>query len=233
MKAQTKGFVYVATVKKGFYRAAKLSAEGLKDFYPDAHITFFTLKEWVEEEDYDIFDDIVTDIPNEIRTKLWALNKTPYDVTCYIDCDTVVEHEDIQNVFDVLPEDKDIVFTKNRPYNSKITKLNETEEMLCHCGFFVYRKNERTLNLMWSWYEQFQKQIRSDYENKENYPKEALRWDTFSMYYVLTHTHPEVKWDYIQEPDARWNFVIGYREEELQGTERVIFHYTIPNEKLL
>lgn len=232
MKKADTGFIYVATVKKGFYNAAVKSAESLKDFYPDAHITFFTLEEWVTEDDYDLFDNIVTDIPNEVRTKLWALDKTPYEVTCYLDCDTSIEHEDIEYVFDVLPEDKDIVFTKNRPYNSKITKLNEEEEMTCHCGFFVYRKNERTLNLMSSWYEQYVKQVRSDYPNTEGYPKEALGWDTFSMYYILTHTCPDVKWGYIEEPDARWNFVWGYRDDELQGTERVVYHYTIPRHML-
>jgi hypothetical protein len=37
-----------------------------------------------------------------------------------------------------------------------------------------------------------------------------------------------VKTGRFPDPDARWNFVVGYREEELQGQPRVIYHYTIP-----
>ena len=148
-KKQTKGFVIVASVRKGFYRYAKVLAESVRDFYPEANITFFTHEEWVEPEDYTMFDNIVTEgIPRHIRAKLWALNKTPYDITCYLDADMMCEHEDIQNVWDELPDDMDIVFTKNRPYNAKLTKLSNSEEMTCHCGFFIYRKNEATMDLV-------------------------------------------------------------------------------------
>ena len=102
-KKQTKGFVIIASVKKGFYRYGKALAESVKDFWPDANITFFTHEEWVEPEDYTIFDNIITeDIPRHIRAKLWALNKTPYDITCYLDADMMCQHEDIQNVFNEL-----------------------------------------------------------------------------------------------------------------------------------
>jgi len=85
-KKQSKGFIIVASKKHAFYRYAKLLAESVRDFWPEANITFFTEKEWVQEEDYDLFDNIIKDdVPSHIRTKLWALNKTPYDITCYLD----------------------------------------------------------------------------------------------------------------------------------------------------
>ena len=75
----------------------------------------------------------------------------------YVDCDTFIQHEDISTVFDYLG-DNDIIFTRNRPYNAKITKLNDTEEMIYHCGIFVYRKTKNTQSLMLDWYERYLEQ---------------------------------------------------------------------------
>src|SRR6056300_444358 len=109
-KKQTKGFLIVASKQKGFYRYSKYLAESIKDFWPEANITFFTHEEWVQSEDYDLFDNIITEgIPDHIRAKLWALNKTPYDITAYLDADMICEHEDIKNIFDELPEELDLV----------------------------------------------------------------------------------------------------------------------------
>lgn len=231
-KKESKGFVIVASKKKGFYRAAKKLAESIRDFWEDANITFFTHEHWVEEEDYDLFNNIITEgIPDHIRAKLWALNKTPYDITCYLDCDMVCQHEDIQNIFDLLPKSKDIVFTKNRPYNAKLTKLAEGEEMTCHCGFFIYRKNKATLNLMGAWWTEYLAQWEPDYDIA-HYPKDAIKWDTFTMWRLLTYGGHKVNWGYIKSPDARWNFINGYHFEELHGTEIVLYHYTIRKEDL-
>lgn len=222
------GFVYVASLRRGYYRAAKNSALSLLDYYPDAKITLFTHAEWVEDGDYDIFETIITeDIPRHKRAKLWALNKTPYDLTVYMDCDTEVHHEDIQKIFDQIPEDKDIIFTANRPYNAALTKLSETEEMTEHCGLFVYRNNEQTLNLMWQWWVQYIEQNKPDYD-MQHYPESAKQWDTFTMWKLLTYGNTGVRAGRFPDPDARWNFVSGYKQQELQGQEMVIYHYTLP-----
>jgi hypothetical protein len=227
------GYLYVASVNKSYYYAAKKSAESLLDFYPEAKITLATHEFWVEEEDYEIFDTIITeDVPENIRAKLWALSKTPYDRTLYIDADTVIESEDIANVFDFC-DDHDIIFTRNRPYNAKITKLSDTEEMIWHCGLFVYKNNKHIFNLMDAWYEQYMKQLEPDWTS-DPYPWEVRRWDTFSMWYLLNKTEHKdiINVGEFPKPDARWNFVIGYLDAELEDTERVIFHYTIPNSEL-
>ena len=52
------------------------------------------------------------------------------------------------------------------------------------------------------------------------------------MWRLLTYGEKDVKWGYIKEPDARWNFVNGYHFEELQGTDVVLYHHTIPQDKL-
>lgn len=222
------GFLYVASNNRAYYRAARNSAQSLLDYYPDAHITIFTHEEWIEDGDDEIFTSIITDsVPRHMRAKLWALDKTPYDITMYLDCDTEIHHDDIQKVFDLIPDDIDILFTANRPYNAKLTKLSETEEMTEHCGVFLYRNNPETLRLMGSWWTEYCKQREPGYDNK-HYPKDALQWDTFTMWRLLNLESFDVKTARFPHPDARWNFVVGYREEELDGQEMVVYHYTIP-----
>jgi len=221
------GYIYVATVKHEYYVAAKRSAKSLLDFYPEAKITLFTIPEWVEEEDHEIFDQIRTDGPNHVRTKLWALAQTPYFKTMYIDCDTFVQHEDISKAFDYLG-DNDIIFTRNRPYNSKITKLSDTEEMIYHCGIFVYRKTLHTQELFLDWFEGYKKQVSPGFDISP-YPERARPWDTFTMWYLLNKTRHQqtIKVGEFPSPDARWNFCMGQKPEELMGEEIVITHYTI------
>ena len=79
---QNNGFVYVASLRRGYYRAAKNSALSLLDYWPEAKITLFTHPEWVEPGDEEIFENIITDgVPYHKRAKLWALDKTLYDLT--------------------------------------------------------------------------------------------------------------------------------------------------------
>tara|TARA_B110000967_G_scaffold209852_1_gene268107 strand:- start:5807 stop:6526 length:720 start_codon:yes stop_codon:yes gene_type:complete len=225
---QSNGFLYVASVNKAYYYAAKRSAESLLDFYPEANITLFTHEEWVEPEDSELFENVITEgVPNHIRAKLWALSKSPYDKTLYVDCDTLIEHEDIVDVFNLIDTDTDVLFTRNRPYNAKITKLSETEEMIYHCGLVLYRNNSQTNRLMDAWYHNYRIQCKPDWDSTP-YPYDVRRWDTFTMWNLLANTDHGVKVGEFPEPDARWNFVIGYRDDELQGQERVIIHYTIP-----
>lgn len=225
---ENNGFVYVASLRRGYYRAAKNSALSLLDYWPEAKITLFTHSEWVEPEDYDIFENIITDgVPYHKRAKLWALDKTPYDLTVYMDCDTEVQHDDIQKIFDQIPEDIDVIFTANRPYNAALTKLSDTEEMTEHCGLFVYRNNSHTLKLMGAWWGEYCRQNEPEYD-RQHYPADAMQWDTFTMWRLLTYGNTGVKTGRFPDPDARWNFVIGYKEEELQGQEIVIYHYTLP-----
>ncbi|MDB4351123.1 hypothetical protein OAA34_00250 [bacterium] len=225
------GYLYVATVKKAYYDAAVSSARSLLDFYPEAKITLFTHDEWVDDEAREIFEHIFTDdVPVHIRAKLWALSKSPYDLTLYLDCDTLIEHEDISEVFDMLG-DNDILFTRNRSYNSKITKLADGQEMIYHCGLFLYRTST-TKQLMDSWYDWYLEQ-RTPSWDPTPYPEEVRPWDTFTMWNLLTNGNFDVKVGEFPSPDARWNYVIGYRDDELQGTERVVFHYTIPKELVL
>ena len=222
------GFVIVASMFEAFYKAAIELAESIKLFYPEAHITVFTShEEWIKPTDWNHADWIVHwEVPNEIRAKLWALSQTPYKgKTVYFDADMVCESEEIENIFDQLPDDLDLIFTKIRPYNAKVTKLTNTEEMTAHCGMFIYRNNPQTLALMDSWYGEFLYQQDPD-NDIGNYPEDCRKWDTFTMWKLLNNSEHGVKW--AEDLHCKWNFVNGYTEDELGDEERVMYHYTIP-----
>ena len=221
------GFVIVASMFEAFYTAAIELAESIKLFYPEAHITVYTShEEWIKPTDWNHADWIVHwEVPNEIRAKLWALSQTPYKgKTVYFDADMVCESEEIENIFDQLPDDLDLIFTKIRPYNAKVTKLTNTEEMTAHCGMFIYRNNPQTLALMDSWYGEFLYQQDPD-NDIGNYPEDCRKWDTFTMWKLLNNSEHGVKW--AEDLHCKWNFVNGYTEDELGDEERVMYHYTI------
>ena len=129
-KQQNNGFLYVGSLTKPYYDAAVMSAESIKDWWPEAKIMLFTHEPWVQERrDSRIFDKIVTNIPCHCRAKLWALNQTIFDKTCYMDADTFCESEDIKYIFDDLPDNFDMAMTTNRPYNAKVVYFMKDREL--------------------------------------------------------------------------------------------------------
>ena len=67
-----------------------------------------TEERFIDARGEDVADDIIF-CDDHYRAKLWGMDKSPYDITMYID-DMEVEHEDIVNVWDEL-KDHDMVFT--------------------------------------------------------------------------------------------------------------------------
>jgi|TARA_B100001094_G_scaffold181854_1_gene176228 hypothetical protein len=231
------GFVIVASKHQRFYKAAVDCAESVKLFWPEAHITIFVdHEEWIKPTDYNHADHIVHwEVPNHIRAKLWSLGQTPYKgITCYLDADMTCQHEDVENIFEQLPEDLDLLFTKIRPYNAKVTKLSNTEEMTMHCGMFLYRNKPKVIALMNSWYGEYLKQNKrkdnSWVNDIGNYPDDVRKWDTFTMWKLLTYSDHGVFWD--ESLHIRWNFINGHSYDELEDEEIVFWHYTIPSHEI-
>tara|TARA_B100000029_G_C17559320_1_gene952768 strand:- start:831 stop:1595 length:765 start_codon:yes stop_codon:yes gene_type:complete len=229
------GFVIVASRLERFYIAAVELAKSIKLFWPEAHITIYVDNEdWIKPSHwYECADWIVHwDVPNHIRAKLWALGQTPYKgITCYLDADMDCQHEDIQNIFEQLPDDLDLLFSKIRPYNAKVTKLTNTEEMTAHCGMFLYRNKPEVIKLMNAWWGDYVKQREQDdkgnfVEDIGDYPNSIRQWDTFTMWKLLTYGDHDVKW--ADDLHCRWNFINGTKPEELEGDDIVLYHYTIP-----
>lgn len=226
------GFILVASVNKKFLHSAIYSAETLKDYYPDAHVTLYTIDEWVDGNiDLSVFDNVVTEgVPNHKRAKLWALDKTPYEITAYIDADMEFMHEDVVTIWDQLPDDYDIALTKIRDYSGALVYFNKDKPELGrledHCGFFIYRNTPKVLNFMSEWWELFRKQDAFEWKwDTSIYPEGLRSWDQWSYWWLQNKTEHKIDRWYIED-DARWNFVKNYRSSETDKPI-IIFHHTV------
>ena len=222
------GFVYIATLERKYAMAACLSAASLKEHFPEAHITLFTTPDMIAGLDVSDFDSIVTDdVPVDKRAKLWALSRTPYAITAYVDADTMIHSSEISNIFEQLGDD-DIIFTRIRRYNSNMDGYLDDPEYTRHGGLFVYNNKPETLKFMSDWWIRWT-ESRSKKTFALTYPDHPVRmmhWDQFFLYYLIKYTNHGLNIGFFKE-DARWNFVAGYRREELNGKTAIIEHYTL------
>jgi len=227
------GFIYVASKYEEFINAARFSATSLKDYWPEADITLFTHSEWIKESDSKLFNTIITkDVPHHKRAKLWALDKTPYNLTCYIDCDTYIEHEDIKTIFDQHDTKSDITITRARRYAAAIECKFKGGELTDHCGLFIYNNKSQTLKFMKQWWLLYCKQDKGEWKwDTDLYPEYLRKWDMWTYWWLQNKTEYKIKRSYFSKPDARWNFVYIYKDEELEGLKPVIYHQPVPRKK--
>jgi hypothetical protein len=226
------GFIYIASLDKKYLKSAIYSAESLKENFPEANITLYTHEEWIEGTDLShTFDNIVTkDVPKHKRAKLWALDKTPYDLTVYIDADMEIMSEEIQTIFDQMPDDKDILLTKIRPYAGAFVYFTEDkdgDQLEDHCGFFMYRKTEKTMAFMAEWWRLYHDQANGTWQwDTSKYPEKLRPWDQWTWWWLQNKTDFKLNQGYFVD-DARWNFVNTYKYSELNGKDIIIYHHTI------
>lgn len=238
----SKGFVIVASRTKFFYLSAINLAETIYAYYPDAHITLYTEEKFLDGQER--FVDAVEFVDNHKRAKIDGMARSTYDVTCYIDADCEVVHEDIANVWDEL-EDYDMLFTglpEDRHYCYAevyfpgATKPDGTKGGFDLCGgVCLYDSSKKIVQeFMKDWYDLTIEQYEGrwwpkDKDGKEdlkNYPASFKRWDQFSLWW-LVNKEPKYK-DLkvgIFNDDARWNFYNGYRHDHNKGPI-VIRHYS-------
>lgn len=215
------GFIIVASVKYAYYEAAHLLIDSILDYYPEANIALFAHKEWTHDDPRVSELYMVHDVPTHHRAKLWALSKTPFNKTVYLDCDTTVCHEDVVKMFDF---ESQLSFTNIRPYAGKIAKFIGGE-MVLHGGVFGYQSDQQTLDFMQEWYDLYHKQVTDKWWPEGVAPKESLQpWDQFTLWWLTNNRDISLE---IYEDDARFNFVYIYNEDET-NSEIVIWHYTIP-----
>jgi hypothetical protein len=255
---ESRGYLYVATLSRAYYQAMVGSIQSLKDEIPHAQVAVFTHEDWIEDEHRPLFDHLYTPVPVHCRTKLWALDKTPFDLTMYVDADSYVVSPELEEPFGFMEPDVDLLMTENRPYNSKVVYFTEDNiegpgipsrelehyvnsdielirqgkghKFRWHCGMFVYRKNEKTQKLWSEWLRIYRKHNETQ-NGHLPYPKSLTYWDTFAFWRAL-HDNPDLGINVQRLPnDAKYNFVTGYKTTELRpGTEIALNHYTIPPE---
>ena len=234
MKKINNGFLYVASKDKIFLTAARYSVTSLKDYWPESHVTLFTHKDWVKKEDYELFDNIITkDVPNHARAKLWALDKTPYKLTCYMDADTVIQHSNIKNIFKQFKKSSDITLTKARAYSASIDSTFSEGELTDHCGLFIYNDKSRTLNFMKNWWKLFNKQIQGKWQwDTRKYPEYFRQFDMWTYWWLQNKTDFKIKRSFFSKPDAIWNFIYNYKDEEAEGKDIVVYHQPVPRSEI-
>lgn len=221
------GFLIVASCFPEYVQAAEMAGASIKDYYPEAHTTLFVPKHLYHQGLDDIFDIVVTDdVPDHTRTKLWALSRTPYsNLTVYVDADMECTHEDVSKIWDEMPDDTDLLITKIRPYNGKIAKW-ANGEMIYHGGFFMYRNNPQTMDLMSRWWTDYEKQRSEPWPWGNTHPISLRPWDQFTLWKLLNLDKLPVKVGVFKD-DARWNFVNGYMLTETKSPI-VFYHHTVP-----
>lgn len=228
-----RGFLLAASVYPEYVLSANYAAGTIKDYYPDAHITIFVPEKFRGLVDEDVFDIIISDnVPDHKRTKLYALSRSPYtELTVYVDGDMDCRHEDVQNIWDEIPADVDILITKIRPYNGKEVKWPGGQtipqgEMIHHGGFFMYRTNERVQKFMEKWWTDYFWIKNNPWPYDERECRQSFgQWDQFIFWTLLNVDQLPVKVDFFED-DARWNFVNGYYPSET-SSPIIFYHNTI------
>lgn len=214
------GFLIVASIYKPYLTSAQILADSIKE-YCDIPITLFTINEWVEDSGNYIFDNVIGGAPHSKRAKLWALSQTPYDITCYLDADMHCQSKKVKEVFNLI-EDKDIVFTKIRPYAAARIWWNGVTEHHPHGGFFIYRKNKNMISFMEEWWQNWKwfRKNRTTERWKQNPLYTTINiqeWDQFPLGLMLGVNDKEdpwyredINWDYIKGKDCIWNYIHIY-----------------------
>ena len=234
------GFIITASLSTYYYESAINCARSILDFYPEAKIMICTEKELFREEHRSLFDVVDLTSPKHKRGKLYALSRSPYDITAYVDSDCEIQHEDIVSIFEQLG-DKDIMMTHIRKYAAAETwiDLNKTEKMTWHCGVFLYNNKELTRSFMKDWWKEYiYQEIVLDTKSWpwDQHKTSMAEWDQYAFYRLYTsEKYSSVQIDKFPGYDARWNFVYLYSPEiELKDSDVntiIIYHYTLSKEK--
>lgn len=227
---KTKGYLVVASKTQFFYSSAINLIESLKDFYPDANVCLVTEPKFLDGREE--VADVVIHCDDHSRAKLKGMAQSPYDLTMYIDADCVIEHEDIEHVFEEMG-DYDVMFTglpADRHYcYAEVyfpggTKPDGSRGGFELCGGVCLYDMSKPIvrEFMNDWYDLTVEQYSNRWwPTKEDgtpdydlYPQSFKRWDQFSLWWL---TNKEEKYKDLKvgifEDDARWNWYNNYLYE--------------------
>lgn len=246
----TKGIVIVASVKEVFKRLALNLIDSLDDYAPDIPIFVSTIPEWADEfKDYDNVVEIRSDGPNNIRNKLWALQHSPFDISCYMDADMEAKSERVNEVFDLLDDDHDFAFTNIYAQTGASTMLYQEDyekdpewrdndgvrHLRHHGGFFLWNKNKPNAALAAKrWWELWQEINENDewWDNHPEFYRGNQSWDQFSWWWLCNKDIPDLKVQEIEDDtyyQYQWNWCPGiprwHTDPVPEDFEIILYHY--------
>lgn len=157
----SEGFVLVASMDPKYYGMAINCCTSLKTFYPEASVTLFTHKQWVDGH-ADIFDNVITGIPASPRAKMWAMARTPYETTVYLDVDSQVQSPKIKLIFNQLANNDFVSVPSietmiSLPQTEYIDK-ERTIKPVFDGSFMIYKKSKLMINFLQRWYDEYEDQ---------------------------------------------------------------------------
>ena len=240
-KEPSKGYLIVASRTKEFYKLGINLIRSLKEFYPEAKTCFVTEKIFCDGNESIAVHLIYCD--DHVREKLWALSKTPFDLTMYIDADCEILHEDISTVFDML-EGSDLMFTPLTKERTKYFKNSKwgNNRLELNGGVFAYdMRNSLVKDFMTDWNHYYRLQRTKEWwpsmkDGKPDYtehPQHLEPWDQFTLWWLLNHNpkYKDIKLKHFEE-EVRWNFYTSFSEEEnYTGKDIIVYHYSGAIEK--
>jgi len=139
-------------------------------------------------------------------------------------------HEDVSTIWNEIEEHHDMLITKIRPYNGKISKW-KNGEFTMHGGFFMYRNKPNVIEFMRRWYEDYVKQRAEPWPYDEaEYPKNLQPWDQFTLWKLINVDKMPITVNFFKD-DARWNFVNGYYRSETNSAI-IFWHHTVPSKQI-
>ena len=237
LKEPSRGFVFVASKKPAFYYSAINCIESIKDYYPEAKFALFTEKRFMDKRCDDL--DYVFECSDHIRSKLYGMANSPFDITFYVDADTICEHEDIVTIWDQL-NGNDLVFVEltkdkmaQKSFVEVIAPIKSTGDIvdLTLCGGVCLYNSANPLikEFMQDWWVMFQAQ-ENEYngipdKNKfwpDDLPKSMLRWDQFTLWWLVNKVD-KYKGIKIRKFDDnyRWNWFTSFRLDS-NGKHRLV-----------
>jgi len=200
-----------------YYEYSLLSAQSLRDFYPEANITLFTHQDFVDERAEKLFDEIRVGIPHSPRAKMWCMARTPYDVTLYNDVDSYIRRRKIRKVFDQLDQN-DMMFGTNLSYTVSKKELcyadkNHEHKITHHGSLCLYYKNDLNLDFHQTWYDEYIKQVSSPWE----YDWADPVWKKFDMHTLWRLMNSFDKFEKINIGllERHWNNTFLDRKQDL------------------
>ena len=154
---KTRGVLYIAYGDL-FVKEALYSAESVKAQCPDLDITMFSDR----MVDSPHIDDCKIISVSHLRSKIDYMDQSPYDLTIFLDTDTVINHN-IEDMFEIL-ETFDLVAAhdlarKRKKYSATIPEYGRIPYAFSevNTGVLAYRKSEHTNRLFKRWQEYFYK----------------------------------------------------------------------------
>jgi len=169
-----RGVVYVATQVDNYVEDAFLSADSIKERYPDLSITLFTDRLSHPLCATDRFDHVecAAEVPDfHLGTvvdhaprwsegqlsRLLSLRRTPYRQTLHLDTDTKLVTDELMSLFDLL-DDIDVGMTECSMDDS-YSRLEYGRPMF-NAGLILYRRNDLTWDWLQEWAELSERNFR-------------------------------------------------------------------------